>query len=303
MSPSLLRNKRGQTVDVFGAIQRAISWLLTTAPKPLLYLLFLLFLVAFSALFGFILNTTGNFCDTAGNEYQTGALQFSTNFQLISNMPSEEELDSETLDADAYTKGTIIECSYLYNNETWVYYTRGNKTEKELPTNYYFKDDGCIICEQSVYAYTTNTLIGGRSTRINICLDQKIYPKSYEQMSFLEKRTCGESLGRCAIPEGYYYDAENDIFVCDSDLCRSEDGETNTVGELWNLKLKEKGATMKTPSVYGDRDYRNAVRIECEEGDLTPKLRFFGINIFDYKLWLLLMVLSALAWAVFKIKK
>jgi len=303
MRPSLSRNKKGQTVDILGGIQRAIGWLFQTAPKPLLYLIFLLFLVVFSSLFSFVLNTTGQFCDTQGNEYSTGGFQILTNFQLISSMPNDDELNSETLDADSYTKGTVIECSSLYSDAQWVYYTRANKTPSNITTGYYFKDDGCIVCEQSVYAYPTGTVLGGRTTRINICLDEQIYPKTREEMSFIEKSFCGDWMGRCAVPEGYYYDSNLDRFVCDDELCMNEEGDTNTVGELWNLKLKERGATLKAPSIYGDKDYRNAVRVECESGSVEPTLRFYGIDVFNYKIWLMLMVLGGLMWAVFKIKK
>lgn len=295
-------NKKGQVVDFFAGIQRGISWFLQSAPKPLLLLLFLLFLVGFSALFTVFLNSTGNFCDTAGNEYKTGTFEVVNNFQLISTMPKEEDLNSEQLDADEYTKGTIQECSFLYEQEEWLYTEKGEKVYKNLTTSYYFQDDGCIECTHSVWAIPQGFL-GGYKSRTGICLDQVVYPNDYEQRSFWEKRSCGETLGRCAIPEGYYYDATTDTFICDDELCKNEEGSTNTVGELWNLKLKEKGAKLRPESPYGEKDYRNALAIECDAGDLNPKFRFFGIEIFNYKIWLLLILLSAIVWTAFKIKR
>jgi len=306
MSNALFRNKKGQVVDFFAGIQRAISWVLTSAPKPLLLIFFLLFLIVFSAIFGIILNTTGHFCDTAGNEYKTGAFSIVTNFGLIGSMPSNDELNSEVIDATdlPLMESTVMECTALYRTSSagnWTYIDENND-EYDLPSGYYFKNDGCIICENPVKALPPG-LLGGWKSRINICLDNIIYPKTYDDMGFIAKRSCGETLGRCAIPLGYYFDRNTATFVCDDELCSNEENGTNNLGEIWNLKLKEKGAKIQPPSPYGDRDYRNILRIECDNGNVTPKLRLAGIDIFNYKLWVMLMILSALLWAVFKIKQ
>ena len=300
MSPSLFRSKKGQVVDIFAGIQRSINWVLTTAPKPLLLLLFLLFLIAFSSIFSFLLNTTGNFCDTAGNEYRTGTFSLITNFQLITSMPSNEELNSEQLSTkEEWTESTLQECSSLYwgKKNNWTYVSSG--TEYNLPRGYYFQDDGCIICNDSVTALSPE----GTLFKTNICLDRIIYPKERDDMSFIEKIFCGKFLGRCDIPEGYYYDNSINKFICDDPLCKNEDNTTNSLGEIWNLKLREEGATINPPSEYGDRDYRNAINVECDPNDVKPNLRFFGVEVFDYKLWVMLMILSSLIWLVFKIKK
>ena len=297
-----IKGKKGQLVDVFAGIQRSINWLLTTAPKPLLLILFLLFIVAFGSVFGFLLNTTGNFCDTAGNEYRTGTFSLLTNFQLMGNMPHSDELDSETLDADDYTSSTITECSFLYSSTEWKYTELGSKDYENLTSRYYFQDDGCITCEHQVWAIPQGFL-GGYKSREKICLDETVYPNEREERTFFAKQQCGKTLGRCAIPEGYYYESSTDTFVCDDELCRNSNGSTNTIGQLWNLKLKESGAKIVPPSEHGDRDYRNAIRIECDNGDIKPALRVFGIEIFDYKLWVMLIILSALVWVMFKIKR
>ena len=296
MSPSLFRNKKGQTVDVLGGIQRAVSWLLTTAPKPLLYLLFLLFLIVFSALFGFILNSTGNFCDTAGNEYSTGVFSVSTNFQLIRSMPSDDELSSASLDPDDNViSSTLATCVGFYGSG-W-HYKDDNGTEQNLTIgSYYRSSNKCVSCDLvKVYSDTQTNFE-------RICTGDA-YPLSPEEMGWWWRSTCGKQVGFCKPPINYYYESSNQQYVCNDDSCIQEEGEITTQGELWNQKLLEEGAKLKADSVYEERDYRNAVAIECEAGDLTPKMRFFGINIFDYKLWLMLMVLSALVWAVFKIKK
>lgn len=295
MSPSLLRNKKGQTVDILGALQRAVSWLLTTAPKPLLYILFLLFLVVFSALFGFILNTTGNFCDTQGNEYTTGLFSVATNFQLIRGMPDEEDLSTATLDPDDnLITRTLATCVGFYGSD-WKYKDE-NGNEQNLTAGSYFRSSTkCVDCELvKVYSDTQTNFE-------RICLGDA-YPLSPDEMTWWRRSTCGKQIGFCKPPINYYYESSANTYVCNDESC-VDDGELTTQGELWNQRLKEEGAKLKTSSVYGEKDYRNAVAIECESGDLTPKLRLFGINVFDYKIWVFLMILSGLGWILFKIKK
>lgn len=297
---SLLRNKKGTVIgDFFSGISSSINHFLTSAPKPILIIIFLVFLLFFASIFSFFLNITGHFCDTAGNEYKTGTFNFITNIGLLASMPSPEELDSTTIGAEEELfKSTILECgNYYYNWE----YIDADGTRKNLTERYYFATSGrCVDCNQIVKAIPQE----GRAFGVDICLDRRAYPKSYDELSWWGRRTCGKFLGACDIPEGYYYDGENNRFVCYEELClNNETGNPSTQGQLWNLKLKERGATITPPSVHGDRDYRNALRIECDAGDLDPKLRIFGINPFDYRLWVFIIILSALVWLLFKIKR
>lgn len=298
----LLRNKKGTVIgDLFGGISSSISHFLQSAPKPVLIIIFLAFLLFFSVIFSFFLNITGNFCDTAGNEYKTGTFNLVGNIGLLSSMPSEEELDSSTLEVkEPLGKSTLLECSlYVYSTATknWTY--DNNDVLTQIPDGYYFRDDGCILCNEVVRAIPPE----GSLLSTEICFDNFVYPKDYEDMKWIEKRTCGKFLGRCDVPNGYYYDSNNNVFVCNSELCLSEEGVPSTQGDNWNLKLQEQGAKLTPPSTHGDRDYRNALRIECDIGDLNPKLRVFGVNPFDYRLWIFLFILSALIWVVFKIKR
>ena len=148
MRPSLSRNKKGQTVDILGGIQRAIGWLFQTAPKPLLYLIFLLFLVVFSSLFSFVLNTTGQFCDTQGNEYSTGGIRVFTNLKLLSSMPNNDELNNEEIDPSSqpaivyasgcakYFANTLRTLTATVETNNWTYLDE-NKNRIQLPEDYY----------------------------------------------------------------------------------------------------------------------------------------------------------------------
>lgn len=298
----LFSNKKGQLADILGGFQRVISWFIDVVPKPIKVLIFLLFILLLGSLFGFFLNSTGNWCDTAGNEYSTGVFSLFTNVDLLVNQPSNDELNTEEIDPndENFFDSTIVKCSRYFDTFDDYYLRYENGTKVLLQDDqYFFHDTGrCTSCSEKVKIWADgNSLLSE-----DYCLDDIIYPKSYDELSWLGKVTCGKFLGSCDIPEGYYYDRNLNLFICDDPLCQSENGSVSTIGERWNLLLREKGAKLKAPSVYGDKDYRNALSIECDAGDVSPKFRLFGIEVFSYKIWVFLFVLGALLWALFKIK-
>jgi hypothetical protein len=277
-------------------------------------IIFLVFLLFFASIFSFFLQITGNFCDTAGNEYRTGTLNFFGNIGLLSSIPSEEELDNEYIDASGgFVREQLwYDCSNFYDDGYQYRPDGGEWTNFTDYRYYYIGTDLCVECNEWVKVRPIledqgffYTITYAPLWKEKICLDRYVYPKEYSELTWLGKQKCTktESLTTCSIPQGYYYDGNNNVFVCNDELCTNTNETTSTVGKAWNLKLKEQGATIRPPSPHGDRDYRNALRVECDEGDLDPKLRVFGVNPFDYRLWLFIILLSALVWLVFKIKR
>jgi len=294
---SIWNDKKGIIFpDVIGAIQRTFTWFLTSAPRLLQLLIFLLMVLLLASIFGFFINGTGNFCDTAGNEYKTGTFSVVTNIQLIADMPSNDDLNSETIDANTVDEGNtkILTCgAFFYDVEKIL----DNGTRTGLEEGYYFHDSGrCTECDNIIKVY-----VGVGQTE-RYCDQEVLYPKSYDDLTLLGKWTCGKTLGACSIPEGYYWRQTDNQLVCDSPLCKNEVGEDNTVGQLWNLKLKQSGAKIVEEEDANRQDYKNMITLDCEAGDINPKFKFFGIEVFNYKLWVMLILFSALIWAVYKIK-
>lgn len=290
--PRILKNKKGIVfADVIGAIQRTINWFFTTAPKPLLLLFFLIFIILFASIFGFVLNTTGHFCDTQGNLYKTGFLSIITNVELLTSMPSQKEIQEGVIrpSQTGFFDRTLPQCSpYLTG---WTYEQDG--IIRNLTPAHYFHDTGrCTQCKNITKTIPPE---GGLFSE-EYCSDNILLPKSHEDKSLWGKWFCGAFLGSCTIPEGYRYNRINNTFECTSPLCAA------TTTELWNLKLKETGAKIILQEEIARRDYRNAVSIECEPGRLDPEFKTFGIKIFDYKLWIILLLLTLLVWGVYKIK-
>ena len=281
-------NKKGFVwADLVGAFQRAVSWFLDTVPRPIKLLMFLLFLLGFVSIFGFLLNSSGNFCDTNGNLYETGFFSLGTNLELLSSMPSYEDLNKVELGITETTFTIFSKC------ETFIvdgfYYENGEKIYIENGTRNYYDGGYCTDCETRLII-SNLTLASTES-----CITDG-YTIPYEDKNWLKKYACGRQ--GCEPPVNYYYSFEDDSYVCeDNDICGNM-----TIGQNWNDLLKSVGAKITPATTFTDRNYRNAVAVSCDVGDLQPQFKFFGIKVFDYKLWVGIYLLLGLIWIVYKIK-
>lgn len=294
---NLWNNKRGiigtdLISGIVAAIQRGISWFFTTAPKPLLYLIFLIFLVAFSLLFSYALNFTGNYCDTNGNEYTTGAFRIADNIELLASMPKNSELGQQEIPVDE-TVALIIPKCIAFFNDPYTYEGGWFITNRAYITNgsgYYYDGGFCTDCEKDkIFDNTT----GNSGT---YCLGD-VYRLEDNEKSWAQKSLCGTTLGGCEPPANYYYDHNTASYVCVDNSC-----EGQTIGDVWNKKLLSIGAKIQEPDDIPKRSYLKALAIQCDVGDVNPKFKFFGIELFNYKLWVVIMLLSLLIWGVYKIK-
>lgn len=289
-------NKKGQVADFLGGIQRFFSWLISSAPRPLQLMFFLIILLLFGVVIGWFVNLTGNFCDTNGNEYTTGVANVFTNLNLVFKMPSNDELSSTLYEPDEQVLGIIPKCTKHYSSP---FYYDENDTKTYLPTGSgdYYDGSFCTECESETI-YSNITFDSG-----NYCLGD-VFRVPREDLSLLKKTFCGGVWQTgCEPPEGFFYDQSINSYTCIDDLCLETENETSTIGKRWNLLLKENGAKIKPESPYGEKDYRNAVGLTCDVNDVQPKIKFYGINIFDYRMWVFLFILATLVWLVFKIKK
>ncbi len=94
----LLRTKKGliPTTDIISTIvngiRSLISWFLQVTPKPLLFLLFLMFILLLgSFIVPLMINGMGYHCDTSSVVWKISGLQLFTNFDIMRHKP---ELDA-----------------------------------------------------------------------------------------------------------------------------------------------------------------------------------------------------------------
>ncbi len=297
---SIWKSKKGGIPilsEIVAGVKGLIDWFFTSAPRPLQLLIFLFFILGLFSMVGTFLNVTGHYCDTAGNEYKTGTLDLITNFELLSKIPDAEYLDGNILPADEKVLGVFDKCvEEIYNPyhyENTGLFDAGDRVYLSTGTGKYYDGGFCSDCEtQTLYDNITHS-------KGTYCVGDVYRSEDRDDFNFVQRGVCGKSggLSACEPPSGYYYDFETANYVCISGDCADD-----TMGARWTQLLHDKGADLVPESPYGERDFRNAVAVECDIGDLDPKIRFFGIDVFDYRIWVFLLLLSALVWAVWKIK-
>lgn len=67
------------------------------------------------------------------------------------------------------------------------------------------------------------------------------------------------------------------------------------------MLLDNAGGTRLYSSTQNDRDYKAAVRIACGS-DIKPNVSVFSIPIFDFKIWIAMMVVGLLFFFLSKVK-
>lgn len=97
----------------------------------------------------------------------------------------------------------------------------------------------------------------------------------------------------CGPDEGYFYNLSADVFQCYESFCM------NKTLDDYNDKLYSiEGAT----PVYGNESSRTAesmIFFKCQERNPTNiRLTIFGIDVFDYRVWIALFVLGAIFYAM-----
>ncbi len=260
-----MNNKKGQA-----GIGENIGNILQTMPKQLKIGLFLLFLLLFAVVFSYILNMFGVHCSSEDEVYTVPMYDAVRNLNLMFNRPSYAEISSEVVPSPKIFL-LIDKCIHKSTNGT-CYYDGGYCTECTETT---ISDIG---------GYKTETYCGSDVYRV-------------DNKGFFKKWICeGRELG-CEPPIGFYFNQTLCGYVCMSD------NETCTglnVGQIWDIKLNDLGGR----KIYENdestgRAYDDAFRLSCIE--LRPTFKFFGIPIFDFRIWIVLLLVSVFGMFVLKL--
>lgn len=184
----LLNNKRGQvpTTDIVGTIVNGIrsfiSWFLSTAPKPLLFALFLVFILLLgNLLVPLLLNGFGYHCDTHGTVWKVSGLNIFANFDILRHKPDIEEANTQNIPLLCGGSGQVEGTKVIYCTDCPV----NNETFK--------------LVDQ-------------------FCVGDGYKPVAYS--SFLQKLNC--NWFGCAPPDGYFYNFSLDKFQCYEEFCQNK---------------------------------------------------------------------------------
>jgi hypothetical protein len=287
-SHRLFSNKKGLLGDVGTAIGNIIGTIFHTIPKPLLFLIFLAILLLLGQLLTYVFNIAGIYCNSADVPVKTG-FNLLTTVELIGAVPDKNEIGKDDVALNTVLglnneKGT--DCS-IYLTSGTITYTNG--TTQNFTNRWFYDGTYCSQCtEIKILDYTGRSFMQMNvKPEDGICLGDA-YRLPDSSKGWWKQWNC-----KCEPPIHYKYSYQTNTYQCiDANGCTQI-----TIGQKWDDTLKSKGATV----LYGDLNentnpqYTGMIGITCR--DLHPRLAIWHIDIFDFRLWVVLMLLTILFWA------
>ena len=273
------------------------------APKPLKIALFLVFLLLFTAIIPFMLHSFGIHCNSDGQTVKTSAFNVIDNIQIAFIDPNEQINTSSYEPSVQFAFGdSQFSCRQpsCHNREDFFWFYTMDECENETLIYPYVDDGGlltdCIICDGDInFSYIEGKF--GYAKRDYFCFGDA-HRINRSDMGWLQKLLC-KPTSVCMPPEHYYYDYSQGLYVCeDLDVC----GLNNTIIEYTiDSALRDAGGeVLYTES--NEKSYQRAMSFKCDKNG-NANFTFFGIPIFDYKIWLVLIVISVMFIFLNKIKR
>lgn len=250
-------NKKGQS-DLIGNI-------LTTIPKPIIFLFFILILSFIVFLLSPVFNAFGIYCDSSGEVVQVAQIGVFGNIRLMNSFPSYEVESGEVVDANTWA----IPCSRLING-SWKLATTGQ----------------CNYCDGTIEEQ------GGLLTGIPYYCTGNVYnwDDPDENMTWWE-RVAYCPYENCDIPDGYYFNTSTEGYNCISD-CSS----IGIVSDRDDLLAK-----VGAKDLYLDDD-NDFIKFVCSQ-ELRVKPTIKGIPIFDLSFWFIGILIILMVWGIVKFAK
>lgn len=280
--------------EVWDGIRWLIDQFTDKAPRPLKVILFLFFLVAFGNIIVWFFHLGGIHCNTSKEIIKIDAFDISTNVKILWKL-SKNPLTSETVTVEeanpyvkyAYLQSTLESCTLFMKNVSGKF--QMCEVLNESGCFFYYRQGNCHNCSviDVGWIYSPNTF-GNWKYEGSVCDDGA----RYKSKSLFQSYYSCESL--CEIPEHYSWNYDEGIFECaDPDYCGVN--ATKIPDNELDFILKQSGGVLLYSGEEGEL-IENVFRLKCTE-KLNPKLTLFGsddyegIDIFSYKIWLLLVVI------------
>jgi hypothetical protein len=267
-------------------------------PKALKYIIFLVFVLGIFATIPFMLHMVGIHCDSqkhvvksdwwnGGVNYEISQLGAKDVYNSSAYVPQGQNFFAASLDTCVYylkfkSSSILGDQNYMYcpstNTSGCVYALRAKKSGL-----WFWRFDAqpsCLTC--SNYSYINIVSESGSDSIIPISSDYYCFSDAYPN----NKTGCTDA---CDIPLLYVWNSTSARAVCNSPLCTG----TNTTAIYTVDILLQQVDAQPFYSTNNNKDYSKAVGIKCDN-NLNPQISAFGIPVFDYRIWILLMVLGAM---------
>lgn len=287
--------------EVFDGLRWIIDFFINKTPRPVQIIFFLLFLFLFTQVITFTMHLVGLHCTTDKVVVKNEVIDITGNLNLIwiksHNVDFDENVTLEEMHPYRDIGFGICQRQYILTSEG-CYDICDNITTDPNCNYYYSGGDECYscnstnikLCEDAGRFFGSELL--GIGTGVPFCSGNAT---SIDWSFFQKYFRCNR---RCEIPDGYTWSNEDGVYLCiDDDIC-GVNATSRPINRLDDALQKAGAVTLYTSD---RKTYRNLITFRCNN-NLDVDMTFFGIPIFDYKLWLIIIVIAVMFIFLSKIK-
>lgn len=267
---------------------------------------FLIMLLLFGAMIPFMLHLFGVHCNYDGEIVKTSPLALTSNLRIAFIDADEVYNKSSYLPESLSVAGVPVESCrkpVCYDNETDAYYFESSSVCDNKTIIYPYLTtqaswSRCITCDGDINGTHIVGYEGTAFTDVYLCFgDAHRIPE--DEMNWYQSWSCDPD-SRCIPPEHYYYEYDTGTYDCeDLDIC-GVNVTNDSIVPVIDEELKSVGAELMYPN-QEFKDYRSAILFKCDKS-LKPQITLYGLPVFNYKVWLLIMVISILVTVMTRLK-
>jgi len=282
--------------EIWDGVRFIINFFFDKIPKPLQMLIFLVFLLVFGTLISFFLQIGGIHCNSNNDVVKVDILDIGTNLVLIWETRDEPFTSQNLTICQAHPEkcGRESECFFYAQERNDGYYDYCNMTSGNENCTYFLRDGLCHNCTEREICFKDAQFFFICGNWNSVCIDNAFSTGRESTDKFFG---CSSA---CFVPENYVWNTTTGLYHC-ADQNRCGVNATIEADPIIDEKLLKAGAELIYPETQSKYDYRNLVKIKCNN-NFNPRFTFFGIDIFDYKIWLLLIVIWVMVMFLFKLK-
>ena len=263
--------------DIIDGVKWIIDFFMNKLPRPLKFLIFLLLLLSFAQLIPFFLHMVGIHCKSDKVVVKVDTFDIFANYGIYKEQ-SEIVVGENLTFEEVHPKIDPDNCYwYMINDNGYV--DRCIDFDDPLCKYYYrwgqwFDCNRVRIIERDWFLWFDNE-------------------NTYCEGDVLSQDNFGASPADkdCFVPNGYTWSFDDGYYYCiNSTICGANvtDGFSIIDEKLENLDyipMYEKG--------LNEKSYKNAIKLKCDN-ELNPQITFFGIEIFNFQLWILLTLMGVM---------
>jgi hypothetical protein len=285
--------------EIWEGILWIINFFVDKVPRPVKIIIFLLFLLFFGGLISFFLHITGIHCNSNLEVVKTPITDLNTNVRILF-LTKEDIVTGATVsicDAHPDKCGEEKDCYFFARRQNDSgFYEVCNETSTDPNCKYLMKEGLCFNCTEREICFNpvgAFWFFNGFCTWHSVCIDDAYYT---ELGSGIGCRNADD----CSVPRGYMWNSTDGLYYCiDDDICGVNATQSRPIVDEYLLRS---GADLVYSDSTDTRSYTKAIRIKCDK-NLNPDLTFFGIPLFDYRIWLVIIIIAVMFLFLNKVKK